>query len=451
MLMSDELTAEMDNRLEQAAALLSAGLPLEEVLANIGSDAEWLRPLLEIATEIKELQPVTPMLPPEIRSQRFLAYGEKLATASPPTNPILAGWQLLRSSLFGGWPQRLVAGLAAAGLVVILLGGLLNVAAQNSLPGQPLYPVKRTGETLRLSLTWTPEQRQQLLETFNQRRQLEIEQLLEQNEAALVAFEGNVETLTATSITIDSFIVRITPDAKISGDLAVKAYVRLEGMTHPTQGLLASAITVIRPAPPTASPPLTATAMPTSAPASAESTPTATPTTVASPDFTPTLAETPTATPTPLPALTPTASVVESTLPPPSPGDDSNDLSSGADDLDGSNDDFDDSDDDFEDSVNDFDEGDDNAGHDDNNGDDNEDDEDDDDYGDHDNGHGNDEDGCDEDNPGQGNGGSCPGDDNDQDEDDNDPDDDDGDHDSGHGNDDDGHDEDNPGGGGGYP
>ena len=48
------------------------------------------------------------------------------------------------------------------------------LAAGGSLPGEPLYPVKRTVEEVQLALTWTPEQRSDLLVSFAERRLEEV-------------------------------------------------------------------------------------------------------------------------------------------------------------------------------------------------------------------------------------------------------------------------------------
>jgi len=66
---------------------LAAGMSPDEVLATVGDDAAWLRPLLNMVNELGELRQAIPIPPPEAGLDRFLAYGEKLASNSGPVSP----------------------------------------------------------------------------------------------------------------------------------------------------------------------------------------------------------------------------------------------------------------------------------------------------------------------------------------------------------------------------
>lgn len=322
MTMRDELTHNTDDRLEEALAMMAAGIPLEEVLRSANDDAEWLKPLLEIADEVGQLRQAIPIPPPEASLQRLLAYGQELAAASPAAAPRAGiNW----ANLFG-FGRRLA--LSSALLLILLfvnlfiafllggfLGGGLIVAAQDSLPGQPLYGLKRAGEALRLSLTQNPTQRGQLIDNFNQLRETETRLLLEQGQQARVVFAGRVEALTPTEVVIDGLTARITPITDIRGSLAIGARIQFEGLTQPPDGLLALTLTVLEPPPPTATPLPTSTATATS---TATSTATATATLAKSSatdtfNLPPTPTPTFTATPTPIPTATPTTPVIQPT------------------------------------------------------------------------------------------------------------------------------------------
>jgi uncharacterized membrane protein YgcG len=337
-----------EDRLEDALALLVAGVPLAEILAEAGDDAEWLHPFLEMAIKVGELQTAITLPAPGASLQRMLAYGQELAGSTPPAAPRRSNWVGVLASLLGsGWLPRLATGLISALLMVVLLGGTLSVLAQRSLPGQPLYSLKRAGETLRLSLSFDPVTRAQLIENYNQRRQVEAKLLLEQGQVAMLSFMGQVETLTNTSLTLDGQIIQITPQTKVTGNLAVGARVEAEVLTQPPDRLIARGITVIEPAPPIATPLPTPTATPS---------PTVTATATRSlsndsdtlqlPTATPTVTPLPsTATPTVLPP-SPTATPPASPLIPPSDGiendntdENTNDNSGGTNQNDNSNDD----------------------------------------------------------------------------------------------------------------
>ncbi len=315
--MTDLLPHNPEDKLEEALALLVAGIPAAEILAQAGDDAEWLRPLLSVAAEVGQLRAAMPLPNPEASLQRMLSYSRSLTDAPAPPKLEPNGWlNALVQLLGGGWLPRLAASVATALVVVFLLGGTLVVLAQRSLPGHPLYAIKRMGETLQLALTQDSALRRQLQENFNQRRQDEVQLLLKAGEAETVAFEGKVEALTNSSVTLDGLTVRLTPQTKIDGLLALGARVNLNVMTQPPDQLVALAISVVEPAP------LTPTPLPTST-ATATLTPTLTPpaTATATPGQSQTSdtlnlpTRTPTATPTPLPpSPTPT-----NPPPPPAP------------------------------------------------------------------------------------------------------------------------------------
>ncbi|MCL4302874.1 MAG: hypothetical protein KJ077_44710 [Anaerolineae bacterium] len=308
MMMQDQFTPSPEDQLEDALAMLAAGIPVADILAGAGDDADWLRPLLEVAAEVKELRPAIRVPSPEASLQRMLAYGQKLAANSPP--PAQSNRSIFLGSLLGGgWLPRLAAGLVSALFIVVLLGGTLTVLAHRSLPGQPLYALKRAGETLRLNLTLNPDRRSQLLENFNQQRQTEAKLLLEQNQVAAVSFSGRLDSVTGSSLTVAGLEIQLTPQTEVSGVMAVGARVNVEALTQPPDRLSALAVTVVEPGPPTPLPSPTSTVTPTPSPTvTATPTPTATATrslnreadTLQLPTFTPT------STPTDVPTNTPT-------------------------------------------------------------------------------------------------------------------------------------------------
>lgn len=327
MTMQDQFTPSPEDQLEDALALLAAGIPVADILADAGDAAGWLRPLLEVAAEVKELRPAIPVPAPEASLQRMLAYGQKLAADSPAA-PAPSNWSILLGGLLsGGWLPRLAAGLVSALFIVVLLGSTLTILAQRSLPGQPLYALKRAGETLRLNLTLDPDRRSQLLESFNQQRQTEAKLLLEQNQVAAVSFSGRVDSATRSSLTVAGLEIQLTPQTEVSGILAVGARVNVAALTQPPDRLSALTVTVVEPAPPTPLPSPTSTSTPAPSPtATATPTPTATATrslardadTLQLPTFTPT--STPTSVPTNTPTIPPpeaTATPLPPTAPPP--------------------------------------------------------------------------------------------------------------------------------------
>lgn len=287
-----------DDKLEEALALLAAGLPLDEVLAEAGEDAVWLRPLLETTVDIGRVKEAIPLPPPEASLARMLAHAETLRREAAPDDEAQPGrWHTLSTLLL----TRPLVGLATALLLLVLGGGTLMILSQDSLPGQPLYGLKQGSEALQLGLTFNETERERLVDRFNQRRQAETRQLLKQGQTAAVSFAGRVETVTEDMIIVDGLAAQVRPETRVDGSLNAGAYVHFAGTTDPNGNLMATSITVTIPAPPTVTPspspttPFTATPSPTHTP---EPTATFTPRPTATPPATPTASPSPTLAPT---------------------------------------------------------------------------------------------------------------------------------------------------------
>lgn len=312
MTMNDLLPPQPEDKLEEALALLAAGIPLADILAEAGDDADWLRPLLKVASEVGELRTAMPLPNPDASLQRMLNYSRSLTAAAPPPKREANGWlTALTQLLGGGWLPRLAAGAVTGLVVVFLLGGTLVVLAQRSLPGHPLYALKRMGETVQLAGTQDTNAREQLRKNFNQRRQEETQLLLQAGETQKVTFEGKIEALMDNYLTLDGLAVELTPQTEIKGDLAIGARAILEVMTQPPDTLMALTITIIESAPPTPTPLPTATAISTHTPS-----PTATATATPGQSQTSDTINLPTRTSTPVPP-SPTATSSPTPLPPP--------------------------------------------------------------------------------------------------------------------------------------
>jgi hypothetical protein len=87
---------------------------------------------------------------------------------------VVLGSRPQRPSLFGaGW---LRPALAAAVLAIFVVAGATSAAA-SSLPGDPLYAVKRAGEDVQLALTFDDVARVQLLSEIADRRLAELAEI----------------------------------------------------------------------------------------------------------------------------------------------------------------------------------------------------------------------------------------------------------------------------------
>ena len=132
---------------------LEAGQDPELILAEHPDQVEAIRPILLMERELAGL-PQLPAAGAQARSETlFLAAAASMKAAAARPAGGLRWWQPLLAVL---------GGLAV--LLVIGLGSLR--AAEDALPGDALYPVKRLNETAQLRLFSSPQERLQLEESF---------------------------------------------------------------------------------------------------------------------------------------------------------------------------------------------------------------------------------------------------------------------------------------------
>jgi len=142
--------------------VLVKGETVEECLRRYPEHAKELKSLLETATATKKAAAVQPR--PEFRErarQQFYA-----ALRQMPAQKKRAGFS------WGGQPRW--ATVVAVVLALLLVSSGTVAAASNSMPDQPLYPVKRASEQARLALTPSPLRKAELYARLADRRVAEI-------------------------------------------------------------------------------------------------------------------------------------------------------------------------------------------------------------------------------------------------------------------------------------
>jgi hypothetical protein len=167
--------------LDRCLAKLQAGKSLDEVLADYPEMETELRPVLESVLAIWEARgsdtvPIAAM----VRSRNALL--RKLndrMTVPLPRRRFGLGIFSLRYA-------------AISALIVVVLLGLVftGMVSAQSLPGQPLYPVKIAAEKFTLSLPASPSTRLEQETSFDRRRLDEVETLRTQQRAQDVDFSG---------------------------------------------------------------------------------------------------------------------------------------------------------------------------------------------------------------------------------------------------------------------
>jgi len=161
---------ELTQPLEECLQAMSERRNLQDVLRRYPAERDQLIELLRLSVDLGGLAPTGPAADPAFRLR---ARNRMLAAA--------AGRRRARRwNPLGGLP-RPAARLAFAGAlaVAVLVGGLTSAAASNnSLPGDPFYPIKLGMERAQLAITFDPAARARLHAQFADVRLSEAQRLV---------------------------------------------------------------------------------------------------------------------------------------------------------------------------------------------------------------------------------------------------------------------------------
>jgi hypothetical protein len=174
---------------------LQDGIALEKVLGNYPAQAVELRPLLETAQRLSKGGGAAPISTQQRSRVGFLEKAARLSLRNK-----VSIWQ--RTSL------RL-AGAVVLALVLVFSGiwGVTQTSA-SSLPGDSLYPVKRSVENVRLQFAPNDASRQNLEQEFDQRRKSEVHELIKDKRSAPVTFRGAAERDSSGDWTVNGIPVK---------------------------------------------------------------------------------------------------------------------------------------------------------------------------------------------------------------------------------------------------
>ncbi len=309
---------QLERLFEEAIERVEAGEPVEQVLASYPAEvARELRPLLSVVTALESFPEPPPRSPQRVAQGRaaFLAQAAQMREQPSWIDRLGQAWR----DLFGGmaltW-QRAALTVAAL-ILIIVLGRTTLVWASQSLPGDPLYPLKRTWEEISVFVTFSSEERASLRAEYIKRRQEEVAKVLRQRRSVnRLQWAGYIVSIHGEMWQVDGQTLRVPESARISGQPAVGKWADVVAMA-PGDGSLIAREIIIEERPPVLSiPSPTPTATPTPSPTNT-ATPTATATPTPSPTPSPTSTPIPTATPTPTASPTPTNTATPTATPTP--------------------------------------------------------------------------------------------------------------------------------------
>jgi hypothetical protein len=171
-----------------------------------------------------------PLIAPRI--SRFAERARQLSRRLPTFKPLAS---------------RLSVAFAITALLVILSGGLVITSAK-SIPGEPLYRVKRVVEDIRVYLVPNPEIREKYEDDYNQERVDEVIALVRLKRVQAVNFEGVIESMDATNWVVSGIQVSIQDGTILIGTVDsaesffIGSMVEVEGITNTTGSVTASRV-----------------------------------------------------------------------------------------------------------------------------------------------------------------------------------------------------------------
>lgn len=222
------MTDNLYDALELCLQALEQGADVESCLARYPALAGELRPLLETAFEARAAAPRdVPAAAMRRGRARLLRQASELreqrrAAVAP------------HMSQARQWGRGLRLGLASLATVAFLLSGGsgLVFASSGSLPGDQLYPVKRSWEGVQLFFIFDPAARTQLENHFEAERVDEIHGLFSESRLEQVSFQGIVESQQDGFWQIAGLKILVEHETVLTGQITPGSLVEVLGETE---------------------------------------------------------------------------------------------------------------------------------------------------------------------------------------------------------------------------
>ena len=220
--------------LEICLQALEHGGDLESCLARFPALTDDLRPILTVAVQARSAS--VNVIPAQAvsrgRARILQAAAEMREQASSAASVLPVKPAPLRSKTIMNARFFRLALTTALMLAFLLSGGagLVN-ASSTSLPGEQLYPVKRSWEDLRLFFVLDSNTKKQLAHEFENERVEEIEELYSEKRTVQVDFQGDVQSRSKDGWIIDGLNIAIEEETNLAGNISVGATVHVVGET----------------------------------------------------------------------------------------------------------------------------------------------------------------------------------------------------------------------------
>ncbi|HZD10337.1 MAG TPA: DUF5667 domain-containing protein [Candidatus Binatia bacterium] len=218
--------------IESALEQLELGLGVEDILEHYPGQEAELRAILETAAGLSDLPPLPSAGAQETSRRRLLAEAKRLREASRPEQN-LSPW------------RRFYYSIASVAVFLFLLGVIVIPPSRDAIPGDILYPVKRSEESLQLYLA-TAEEKEMLREEYEEERNHEVYEMIEIGRDGRAGYVGILEGMAPDRWEIGHITALIDDATVINGDPEVGA--RIQAHCYIKDGrVIAESLTVLEP------------------------------------------------------------------------------------------------------------------------------------------------------------------------------------------------------------
>ncbi len=225
--------------LENCLQDIEKGADTEAVLLRYPDIADELRPILQTSVKARTMS-VPDLTADVLRRNRAKLLQRAAAMGAAKATPALR--RLWFASL-----RRLAVTLAVLALVFASGTGLVR-AASTTLPGDNLYPVKRTWEDVKLLFSFDAQKRESLEVEYENERLEELRELFVEGRSVKVDFAGRVARQNGNQWLVAGIPVIISPQTDLPQEpVAIGSAVRVTGLTQGNETVRADGIELLPP------------------------------------------------------------------------------------------------------------------------------------------------------------------------------------------------------------
>jgi uncharacterized protein DUF5667/uncharacterized protein DUF5666 len=220
--------------LEKCLLEIEQGADVDTVLFPYPEFADELRPILEASIKAMDMARDPSIAMVQINRAELLRRATVMREAKAKSTGI---WF---TSL-----RRLSVTVAVLAILFISGTGLVH-ASSTTIPGDNLYPVKRTWEDVLLLFTINPQQREQMEVAQENERLDELNELFTERRSVQVDFSGYVTRLNGNEWRVAAISVLVLPQTILPNEpISVGSAVRVIGVTQSDQTVLAERIELL--------------------------------------------------------------------------------------------------------------------------------------------------------------------------------------------------------------